>query len=165
MVNYSNSKIYKIEATNGTADDIYIGSTTKQYLSQRMTSHRADYNRWKNGNRSKVMSFDLFDRYGIDNCIIVLLETFPCSSKDELLAQEKLYIKNNTCVNRCIPLRTSKEYYQDNKVEKQDYYETNKDHAKQVRLLYVANNQETIKQKRHEYYLKNKILSNNIINV
>ena len=32
MVNYANSKVYKIWSTQG--DKIYVGSTTKQYLSQ-----------------------------------------------------------------------------------------------------------------------------------
>ena len=41
MVNYSNGKIYKIESDLG--DLIYIGSTTKYYLSQRMERHRFDY--------------------------------------------------------------------------------------------------------------------------
>ena len=38
MVNYNNGKIYKIEPLNGEEGDIYIGSTTKEYLSQRMDS-------------------------------------------------------------------------------------------------------------------------------
>ena len=33
MVNYNNGKIYKIEPVNGEEGDIYIGSTTKEYLS------------------------------------------------------------------------------------------------------------------------------------
>jgi hypothetical protein len=41
MVNYGNGKIYKIESHLG--DKIYIGSTTKQYLSQRMDKHRSEY--------------------------------------------------------------------------------------------------------------------------
>ena len=45
MVNYNNGKIYKIE--NNIDDMIYIGSTTKQYLSQRMDKHRSSYKRWK----------------------------------------------------------------------------------------------------------------------
>ncbi len=47
MVNYENGKIYKIESHLG--DKLYIGSTTKQYLSQRMDKHRTDYKQWLNG--------------------------------------------------------------------------------------------------------------------
>ena len=45
MVNYGNGKIYKIECL--TTGLIYVGSTTKQYLSQRMDKHRMEYRYWK----------------------------------------------------------------------------------------------------------------------
>ena len=92
MVNYANGKIYKIESINATEGDpdIYIGSTTKFYLSERMVLHRRDYDQWKNGiiKVGKITSFDIFDKFGVENCRIVLLETFPCTSRDELFAKE-----------------------------------------------------------------------------
>ena len=45
MVNYQNTKIYKIVSASG--DRVYIDATAKEYLSQRMTAHRNDYNQWK----------------------------------------------------------------------------------------------------------------------
>ena len=102
-INYNNGKIYKIEAINGEEGDIYIGSTTKQYLSQRMTKHREDYNRWHQGKYDKIMLFDLFENYGIENCKIILLENCPCDSKDQLHARESHYIKSLNCINKCIP--------------------------------------------------------------
>ena len=46
---YNNSKIYKIEPVcDYDEGDIYIGSTTQKYLSNRMQQHRKDYKRWKN---------------------------------------------------------------------------------------------------------------------
>ena len=47
MVNYRNSKVYKIWSTQG--ENIYIGSTTKQYLCQRMDKHRSNYKAFQNG--------------------------------------------------------------------------------------------------------------------
>ena len=47
-LNYDQSKLYKIWSPQG--DKIYIGSTTKELLCQRMTAHRKDYTKWKNGN-------------------------------------------------------------------------------------------------------------------
>jgi hypothetical protein len=102
-INYNNGKIYKIEAINGEEGDIYIGSTTKQYLSQRMTKHREDYNRWNQGKYHKTMLFNLFENYGIENCKIILLENCPCDSKDQLHARESHYIKSLNCINKCIP--------------------------------------------------------------
>ena len=104
MVNYENGKIYKIESYLG--DKIYIGSTTKKYLSQRMDTHRTDYKRWKNGLYNFVTSFTIFEEYGIENCNIVLLELFPCESKDMLHSREAHYIRTLKCVNKCIPNRT-----------------------------------------------------------
>ena len=50
MVNYNKGKIYMIEPISDHDDgDVYIGSTTKQYLSQRMEFHRRDYKNFLNG--------------------------------------------------------------------------------------------------------------------
>jgi hypothetical protein len=106
MVNYQNGKIYKIESHQG--DKIYIGSTTKQYLSQRLVAHRKDYTYWLSGNKNakKTTSFNIFDEYGLDNCFITLIESFPCDSRDELTAREAHYIKSMQCVNKVVPMRT-----------------------------------------------------------
>jgi len=109
---YQNSKIYKI--TSHLGDKIYIGSTTRR-LCNRMASHRNAYKDWKADKRTKTTSFDLFDEYGVENCSIVLIEAFPCSSKDEKNAREAHYIKALDCVNKKIPNRTQAEYYKDNK--------------------------------------------------
>ena len=44
MVNYNNSKIYKIEhIESNELDDIYVGATKSKYLSTRFTIHKRDY--------------------------------------------------------------------------------------------------------------------------
>ena len=69
MVNYGNGKIYKIEPICDHDDgDVYIGSTTKQYLSQRMDTHRTGYKSWRIGKHGKTSSYILFEKYGIENC-------------------------------------------------------------------------------------------------
>jgi hypothetical protein len=107
-MNYERTKIYKIESLLG--DKIYIGSTILKYLSDRMTKHRADYKRWKQGIGGKVSSFELFEEYGVENCIIVLLESCSCKSKDEKNARESHYIRTMECVNKKIPDRKKEEY-------------------------------------------------------
>jgi hypothetical protein len=110
MVNYNNGKIYKIEALNGEEGDIYIGSTTKELLSQRMSKHRSDYKCWLKAKSSKITSYILFEKYGVKNCKIVLIENFNAMSSDGLRSREAFYIKSTKCVNKVIPLRTKKEY-------------------------------------------------------
>jgi hypothetical protein len=164
MTNYQNGKIYKIEAINGEEGDIYIGNTCRQYLSQRMDAHRYDYKRWKEGKlKYRTTSFQLFDKYGIENSNIVLLESFSSDSKESLFAKEAFYIKLLKCVNKFIPLRTKKEYNDDNKEFFKQYHE-------QYQPQYYLDNHDKI-SKRHEQYRqdnkekikernKNKILCN-----
>ena len=104
---YQKTKIYKIESHLG--DKIYVGSTAKEYLSQRFQQHKNAYKRWKNGTVGKYTSFELFDEYGIENCQIVLIEAYPCNSKDEKNAKEGHYIKTLNCVNKVVVGRTREE--------------------------------------------------------
>jgi hypothetical protein len=88
MVNYANSEIYMIQPVE-IEGGLYIGSTTKKILSQCMSEHRSQYKRWKDGLTNNVMPYTIFEKYGIDNCEIILLEVVNCKSKDELNAREK----------------------------------------------------------------------------
>jgi hypothetical protein len=107
MVSYNNGKIYKIEPiSNGEEGDVYIGSTTKEYLSQRFASHKSDYNRWKNGKAGKISSYDIFDKYGFENCHMVLLELVNVNSIDEIRVREGYFIKSMPCVNKKVEGRS-----------------------------------------------------------
>ena len=150
MVNYQNGKVYKI--VSNTDDDIcYVGSTTKNYLSERMDSHRSAYRLWKDGRNANVTVYKLFEKYGVENCRIELLELVPCNSKDELRKKEGDHIKALNCVNKCIAGRTDKEYYEENKVilyEKQKIYtEKNKEHISERQKAYREKNKEQISEK------------------
>ena len=129
MLNYQNGKIYKI-----TCDEsglTYYGSTT-QPLCIRLYQHKKG---------SKCMTKHMI------NPKIHLLENFPCNTKEELLKREQWYIKNNKCCNRIIPLRTRKQYSEDNKDKikeyNKEYREANKDKIAEKKKEY---NKEYIKQ-------------------
>ena len=114
-MDYQNSKIYKIMSHLG--DKVYVGSTAKKTLAMRMAHHRNDYRVWKNQTakkQNKIMSYDLFDEYGVDNCFIELIENYACNSKDEKNAREAHWIRSTDCVNKKIPCRTKRQYYDDN---------------------------------------------------
>ena len=150
MVNYSNGKVYKIEPINGDDGDVYFGSTTKQYLSQRMDSHRNNYKSYKNGYKSLLCgSFILFDKYGIENCNIVLLENVNAESKDQLTAREAYYIRNYKCVNKYIPLRKVKEYMD-------EYYIKNREKIVEKGKIYREINKEIISERMKKIYEANK---------
>ena len=126
------SKIYKIEPTvEHPENDIYIGATSRPYLKERFLRHKTTYNGYKNGKHNrKVTSYYLFDKYGIENCTIVLLEAFPCNTRDELNKREGHYIRTLPCVNKKIEGRTQKEYYIDNKEKIKLYCEANVERIK-----------------------------------
>jgi len=129
---YSKAKIYKI--VDSSYNECYYGSTI-QSLSKRMGHHREKYHKYKDGKFSFITCFKLFDKYGLENCKIELVENYECKSKEELHKREGWYIKNNQCVNKFIPGRTGEEYREDNKDKiiesKKKHYEDNKDKIKQ----------------------------------
>ena len=151
MVNYQNSKIYELICSE--TNNIYIGSTT-QKLCQRLGQH-------KRKDKNTCMSKTFI------NPKIYLLENTPCNSKEELHSIERKYIETTKCVNKCIPNRTSKEYYQDNKekivLKKKEYYQDNKETRKkyyqdnkETRNKYLLDNKEKISLQKKEYYQDNK---------
>ena len=71
--------------------EIYIGSTTKKYLSQRLQQHKSSYRQFLNNNAARVYVCDLFDKYGIGNLSIVVLENYNCNVINELRANEGEY--------------------------------------------------------------------------
>ena len=156
MVNYNNGKICKIEPIcTHDEGDIYIGSTTKEYLSQRMSKHKTDYKRWLQGKQGYLTSYKLFDKYDIKNCQIILIESVNANSKDELHSREAHYIKMSKCVNNKIPLRSKQEYRDDNKekikIKNKLFYQDNKQYFLDIQ----EKKSEYQKEKRtHPFYCK-----------
>ena len=162
MVNYQNSKIYKIEpiCEHG-EEEIYIGSTTKEYLSQRMDKHRSGYIHWKLGKTNHTASYCLFDKFGVDNCKIYLIENFPCETVNELRTREGHFIKTLKCVNKMIAGRTKKEYYNDNHEEilqvAKQYYNEHRENVLNYQKEYSVKNKEKLQLYKQEYRLTNNV--------
>ena len=106
MPNYRLSKIYRVRPiVDYDIGDEYFGATTHRWLCDRMAGHRCDYKR-KRGCKTEY----LFDKYGVENCIIELVLEYPCDTKQELAKKEGEYVRFNLCVNLNIPDRTEAEY-------------------------------------------------------
>lgn len=144
MPNYENGKIYKL--TCDKTDKIYIGSTVCT-LKQRLANHKY---------KKKCMSKQLLE---LGEVKIELIKNYPCNTKKELETKERYYIEKykDIIVNKKIPTRTDKEYYDevDSERKKEKYY-NNKEYYKQKSKKNYEENRELKKQKRKEYYLKNK---------
>ena len=143
VVNYKNSKIYELVCS--VTGKKYIGSTT-QKLCQRLSGHKTMNNNCRSRN--------------LINPKIYLLTYVPCDNKEELHAIERLYIENNECINKKIPLRTPKEYKEDNKKHiietNKQYYKDNKEKLKESHKKYNENHKEHIKEKNKEYREKHR---------
>jgi hypothetical protein len=109
-----------------------------------MQKHKSGYKSWKNGNLKYVTSFSIFDKYGVDNCVIILMENCPCNTIDELHSREAFHIKSMKCVNKHIPLRTKKEYNEDNKENikknKERYWQENREYFCELQRQYYKDN-------------------------
>lgn len=150
MPNYQNGKIYMIESLEGNCR--YYGSSITT-LARRLAEHRSTIKRGKKYITSKeVLKYS--------DARILLVESFPCNSKMELEAKEATYIRNNDCVNKCIPQRSRKEYRQDNKDEikeyQKEYRQDHKEVIKEYREQYRRDNKEVIKEYEKQYYEDNK---------
>ena len=113
MVNYGNGKIYKIiEQSSGKI--IYVGKTTKEYLSQRLVEHKKRTRLHKEHALNKY----IINNGGWNNFSLELICLFPCKYKIEMEAKQAEYIREHKPLgNWKIPLRTSEEYRNDNKDE------------------------------------------------
>jgi len=98
---YKQAKIYCIKVNTDDMYLPYVGSSCKRLLSQRMNQHRQDFNKWKKNPEKYdfLSSFTLFEKYGIENCFIELIESFPCKCNDELRKKEREHIEKQECVN------------------------------------------------------------------
>ena len=153
MVNYNQGKVYRIIPNcEHEPSDQYIGSTSKEYLSQRMVEHRKQYKDYKNGKRGLTTSFLIFDKYGIDNCSIILIELVNAISRDELLKRERFHIENNTCVNKCIPARTREEHIIRHKKYVIQHREENKEKYLGYSRTHYMNNKEKEAARQVELY-------------
>jgi len=139
-------KIYQI--VDNTNNNKYIGSTCKT-LKYRLSEHKSHYKRYLKGLGNNVKSFVILKN---NNYKIELLENCNIKTKQELLARERFYIKNNECLNKCIPCRTDKE----NQQYQKEYYNDNKEKLNNCHKEYNANNKVKIKEYIEAYYETNK---------
>ena len=46
-----------------------------------------------------MKSFELFDKYGVDNCHILPIHIYECESNNELQARKRFFFKHLPCIN------------------------------------------------------------------
>jgi len=158
MPNYQKGKIYKI--IDNKTGKVYFGSTTEPTIARRLATHRTHCKQYKEGKQRNCSSFEILEN---NDYVIVLVELFSCSSKDELLARERYWIENNECINKNRPIVSIEEkkqyqqqYYQEHFIEhkdkrtkyKQQYNQEHKEENQQYSQQYYQNNKKEINQQR-----------------
>jgi hypothetical protein len=147
--------IYKIipKIDNYDDGDVYYGSSLRNELKYRWCEHSSKYKRYCNDmSKEYWYSFKLFDKYGIDNCKIELVENLLCDSIDELKWKERQYIDNNICVNNNKPIKTNDEKKENTKNYNKDYYENNKEYYQQHNKQYRIDHKNEISEREKTKY-------------
>jgi len=150
MPNYKNTVIYKIKHNEDYDDiNIYVGSTTNFRV--RKNQHKSNCNNENNKDYNIPIYKYIRDNGNWDNFVMIPLEEYPCNSKKEKEIKERYYIDLlKPKLNKIVPTRTPKEYYEDNKQiiseRAKEYNENNKDKIKEYR----ENNKKKNKEKSKE---------------
>lgn len=142
---YQNGKIYMI--INENTPKVYVGSTILD-LEHRYYKHITDYYGNENISSCEILNIE-------GECMIVLLEDYPCEDEKELRFREQYYIdkfREEGCelVNRQNAITTPEQ----KKEWQKTYYEEHKDYI--VARQYHYDNQPQNKLKKKEYANKNK---------
>lgn len=92
-------RVYKIIVN--CSNEIYVGST-QQECRARWQEHKDNYKRWKDKKAGGCRAFDLFDKFGIENCKIILIKQYRVTDRNQLHALEQLWINkfSKCCVNK-----------------------------------------------------------------
>jgi len=157
---YENGVIYKLKHNLDYDDlNIYIGSTTN--FRGRKNCHKNNcYNEKSKKNNIPIYQF-IRDNGGWVEWVMIAIEEYPCDSKKKLETRERYYIDLlRPTLNKIIPTRTKKEYYEVNKEKLAEYqkerYENNKEIILEKHKEYREANKEQIKEQSKEYREANK---------
>ena len=148
---YSKGLIYKFVCLDTDITDIYVGSTTS--FKHRKAGHKSIcYNEKNKDYNSYVYKF-IRENGGWEAWNMILVEYYPCKSSLDLHKREREIIEElKSTLNKNIPSRTNKEYYEKIK----EYYYDNKDKILEEKKIYYEENKEQILERNKKYNENNK---------
>ena len=153
-IDYQKSIIYKIFCRDVSITDCYVGSTTN--LSRRKPAHKTRCNN-KRGKHDNLNVYQVIRGHGgWENFSVIVVEDFPCDSKNQLHTRERFHIEDlHATLNKCIPTRTQKEYQQTNSEKIKEYYteykKENPEKIKERDKAYQKENAEHIRSRKKAY--------------
>lgn len=148
MKDYSKTIMYKIVCN--ITGEVYYGHTVKT-LAQRLSTHKAQSNR--------CTSKEIIDRGDWE---MIEVEKYPCANKKQAHAREGFWIRNNECVNKCIPGRTAEEYRQTPEYQEKIriWKEANKDKMAEYHRNYEEIHKEQISAYKKKHNAKPEVKEN-----
>jgi hypothetical protein len=151
MVNYKLGKIYRIECNE--TGLIYVGSTAEPTLAKRLTKHVGNYKSYLKGISRFCSSFNILANKNYD---IILIEKYPCDSRDELVARERYWTNEIDCVNIFKNQGIIKELGMVEYIKRhnKEYYVKNKDKISEKLKDYYDNNKDRINEYYKDYHVQ-----------
>ena len=153
MPNYQKTLIYKLICNDTNITQFYVGHTTNFY--DRKRCHKT--NCYNEKNRS--YNYDIYkyirENGGWDNWNMIEIEKFPCNNIKEALVRERYWLNElKANLNKTIPSRTQKEYYDDNRNKLLEYakeYRERNENYKEKKAEYMKIWNEKNKEQKAEY--------------
>lgn len=158
-IDYSKALVYKLVCKDLNIKDLYVGSTTN--FNNRKRSHKSCCTNENSRKYNYKVYKYIRENGGWDNFEMILIENFPCCSKQDLHARERYWKEElHANLNCVVPGRTIKEYYEDNqeillKYQKK-YQKKNKEKISKKQKEYREKNRDKIEKYYEEYYEQNK---------
>jgi len=154
---------------SGQGNEVYIGSTFNE-LKFRLRGHKNSYVLWKEGKCNKCLVYDIFDKYNIDNCKMVLIKEYEVCDRRHLEVYESLWILKLKSINKNIPFNEtsikylrkeySKRQYEKNREKYLLNFKLYRDKNKDNRKIYdgkrYEENKEYFKEQNREWRENNK---------
>ncbi len=90
-IDYSKSQVYRIVCKNPKITDTFIGFTTN-LVHMRSNHHKESKN--ENPKQNQKLYRFIRENGGWSNFQLILIESYPCSGKEELMMKLREYIEN-----------------------------------------------------------------------
>ena len=158
-INYLNTIIYKLVCNDVEITDIYVGHTTD--FTNRKRQHKGACNN-ENGKYYNMYVYHFIrETGGWENWSMLEICKLSCVDKQDALRNERKYIEElKATLNKVIPTRTQKEYYDQNRDQvlkyKKEYQEQNREKIAEYQKDYREQNREQLTEKKKEYKEQNR---------
>lgn len=151
MVDYSKSKIYKLQCDDG---HYYIGSTRNE-LRKRFQDHKR-----KSTESPDRLVYQHIKEIGWDKVRIVLIEEVSCETKYQLIQHEDRHIQQN--INNPLCLNTNHAVFnlENAKERKKEYIRENRESVTIRQALYRDRHRDHINEQRRIRYAKKQQANN-----